>query len=106
MPERKGKQIVATEKGVNLINVVPDEVKSAQLTSDWEMKLQQIENGEYSADRFMAEIEDFIRTLCEKYGSADSSVSFGNNAPTENVRNAKVKLLRENSDITAKTSAV
>lgn len=79
--ERKGKQIVATEKGVNLINVVPDEVKSAQLTSDWEMKLQQIENGEYSADRFMAEIEDFIRTLCEKYGSADSSVSFGNNAP-------------------------
>ena len=79
--ERKGKQIVATEKGVNLINVVPDEVKSAQLTSDWEMKLQQIEHGEYSADRFMAEIEDFIRTLCEKYGSADSSVSFGNNAP-------------------------
>lgn len=78
--ERKGKQIVATEKGVNLIAVVPDEVKSAKLTSDWEMKLQQLENGEYSADTFMAEIEDFIRNLCIKYGSADSSVSFGNNS--------------------------
>ena len=78
--ERKGKHIVATEKGVNLIAVVPDEVKSASLTSDWEMKLQQVEHGEYSADTFMAEIEDFIRTLCNKYGSADSSVSFGNNS--------------------------
>lgn len=79
--ERKNKQIVATEKGRNLINVVPDEVKSPKLTADWEMKLQQIENGEYPADSFMAEIENFIRTLCNKYGFADSSVSFGNNAP-------------------------
>ncbi len=74
--ERKGKQIIATDKGINLINVVPDEVKSPKLTADWEMKLQQIENGQYSADTFMAEIESFIRSLCMKYGSADSSVSF------------------------------
>lgn len=78
--ERKNKQIVATEKGINLIAVVPDEVKSASLTADWEMKLQQIEHGQYSADTFMTEIEDFIHTLCNKYGSADSSVSFGNNS--------------------------
>ena len=78
--ERKGKQISATEKGIRLINVVPDEVKSAKLTSDWEMKLQQIEHGQYSADNFMNEIEDFIREICSKYGSADSSVSFGNNS--------------------------
>ncbi len=74
--QRKGKQIIATEKGVNLISVVPDEVKSAKLTADWEMKLQQIEQGQYSADSFMAEIEGFIRSLCSKYGSADNSVSF------------------------------
>lgn len=77
--ERKGKQIAATDKGVNLINVVPNEVKSAKLTSDWEIKLQQIEQGQYSADSFMAEIEDFIRSICAKYGSVDSSVSFGGN---------------------------
>ncbi|MCM1228359.1 MAG: DNA topoisomerase [Clostridium sp.] len=78
--ERKGKQITATEKGVNLIAVVPDEVKSAKLTSDWEMKLQMIEHGQYSEADFMAEIEQFIRGICSKYGSADSSVSFGNNS--------------------------
>lgn len=78
--ERKGKQIIATEKGINLIAVVPGEVKSAKLTSDWEMKLQQIEHGQYSADNFMNEIEDFIREICSKYGSSDSSVSFGSNS--------------------------
>lgn len=77
--ERKGKQIVATEKGIRLIDVVPDEVKSAKLTSDWEMKLQQIEQGQYSADTFMSEIDDFIRTLCNKYGAVDSSVTFSSN---------------------------
>jgi DNA topoisomerase-3 len=76
--ERKGKQIFATEKGVNLISVVPDEVKSAKLTADWEMKLQQIEHGQYSADGFMGEIEQFIREICGKYGTVDTSKSFGN----------------------------
>ena len=65
--ERKGKQIVATEKG-------------AKLTADWEMKLQQIEQGKFSESDFMAEIEEFICSLCQKYGSVDSTVSFGNNS--------------------------
>ena len=47
--ERNGKQIISTEKGRNLIAVVPDEIKSAKLTADWEMKLQQIEHGTYSS---------------------------------------------------------
>lgn len=67
--ERKNKQITATEKGVNLIEVVPTEVKSPKLTADWEMQLQQIEHGEYSAYDFISSIEEFIKEICEKYGS-------------------------------------
>ena len=74
--ERKGKQIVSTEKGRNLIAVVPDEIKSAKLTADWEMKLQQIEHGTYSANDFMNEIENFVRELCKKYGSEDENICF------------------------------
>lgn len=76
--QRKGKQITATEKGVNLINVVPDEVKSPSLTAVWENQLLQVERGMLSADSFMADIEQFVREICRKYGSVDSSVSFGN----------------------------
>ena len=75
--ERKGKQLISTEKGRRLISVIPDEVKSAGLTAEWEIKLQQIERGQYSHDSFMGEIEEFVRGICGKYGSVDDSVSFG-----------------------------
>ncbi|MEE5993713.1 MAG: DNA topoisomerase 3 [Oscillospiraceae bacterium] len=78
--ERKNKQIVSTEKGKNLIAVVPDEVKSAKLTADWENKLKLVENGEYSAENFMNEIQNFIKEICEKYGSVDTSVKFSGSA--------------------------
>ena len=44
--ERVGKQLRATDKGKELIAVVPDEVKSPKLTAQWETRLQQIEHGE------------------------------------------------------------
>lgn len=74
--ERKGKQITATERGVNLIAVVPDEVKSPKMTAEWEMQLQQIEHGKQSAGAFMKEITDYVQEICSKYSQADSSVSF------------------------------
>ena len=73
--ERKGKQIISSEKGRNLIAVVPDEIKSAKLTAEWESKLQQIEHGTYSAENFMNEIQQFIADLCGKYGTVDRSVT-------------------------------
>lgn len=76
--ERKGKKIFATEKGVSLIEVVPDEVKSPKLTADWEMQLQQIEKGEYSSNVFMNGITDFVKVICKKYSSEDTSSKFTN----------------------------
>lgn len=74
--ERKNKQITATEKGVNLIEVVPTEVKSPKLTADWEMQLQQIERGEFSGEEFMKGIEFFIKELCAKYSSSAANSTF------------------------------
>lgn len=74
--ERKGKQIIPTDRGIDLVSVVPDEVKSAKLTAEWEMKLRQVEHGQYSADSFMSEIEQNVREMCGKYGKSDNSVSF------------------------------
>lgn len=74
--DRAGKQLRATERGTELVKAVPDEVKSAQLTAEWETKLQQIEHGIFSADTFMSEINGFIREMCSKYGSIDSAISF------------------------------
>ena len=74
--ERKGKQIISTEIGRKLIEVVPEEVKSPKLTADWEMTLQQIQNGQASADDFMNGIESYIREICGKYGEKVDNGAF------------------------------
>ena len=74
--QRKGKQITATEKGIKLISVVPEEVKSPKLTAEWEMQLQQIEHGKASASAFMESIVAYVRKICTKYSTEDDSVSF------------------------------
>lgn len=74
--KREKKQLTATDKGVNLINVVPDEVKSPKMTADWETDLQSIEKGTKSSDEFMNQIEAYVKQLCSDYGSAASNVSF------------------------------
>ena len=80
--QRDGKKITSTDKGRNLIRVMPDEVKSAQLTANWENKLIEVEHGSLSADSFMNEINRFVTELVSKYGSVDDSVSFGENQPS------------------------
>lgn len=81
--ERVGKQLRATDKGKELVTVVPDEVKSAKLTAEWESKLQQIEHGSLPEAVFMSGITQFITEMCGKYGSVDKSVSLsdGGNEP-------------------------
>ncbi len=81
--ERVGKQLRATDKGKELVTVVPDEVKSAKLTAEWESKLQQIEHGSLPEGVFMSGITQFITEMCGKYGSVDKSVSLsdGGNEP-------------------------
>ena len=74
--ERVGKQLRATDRGKELVKVVPDEVKSAKLTAEWESKLQQIEHGSLPEAVFMSGIQQFITEMCSKYGSVDKSVSF------------------------------
>ena len=74
--ERVGKQLRATDRGKELVKVVPDEVKSAKLTAEWESKLQQIEHGSLPETVFMSGIQQFIAEMCRKYGAVDKSVSF------------------------------
>ena len=74
--ERKGKQLRSTDKGKELITVVPEEVRSARLTAEWESRLQKIEHGELSEADFMNSIQQFATEMCSTYGLADKSVSF------------------------------
>ena len=73
---RNKKHLNVTEKGFNLISVVPDEVKSPKLTTDWEIYLQRLEKGSADPDSFMRKIEVFVKKLCVDYGSVDENSKF------------------------------
>lgn len=65
--ERKGKQLIPTKDGNNLVCVLPDVLTSPKLTAEWENSLTQIAKGKADADSFMLGIEDMTRELVKAY---------------------------------------
>ena len=51
--QRRGKTLQATDKGVTLISVVPDQLSSPELTGRWELALHEITDGKQDPERFM-----------------------------------------------------
>jgi DNA topoisomerase-3 len=60
--ERDGRALVATEKGLNVIRLLNEHaLTSPGLTGSWEQRLGQIERGEESRKKFMADIAGFAQ---------------------------------------------
>ncbi len=64
---RKTKYLVPTHKGMSLVEVMPEEIRSPLLTAEWEQKLLQVERRELVPDIFMKEIEAMITSLIDTY---------------------------------------
>lgn len=81
--ERKGKQLIPTKAGHNLICVLPDNLTSPQLTAEWENNLTLIAKGAADPDSFMQGIEEMARVLVETYPflSGDKSDMFKEEKP-------------------------
>lgn len=74
---REKQALFATEKGIKLIELVHDEVKSPGLTGEWERRLNFIKNKELSLKEFMEGIESFVRrTTAESLKAKPLSHSF------------------------------
>ena len=65
--ERKGnkktKVLLPTDKGKALVTVMPEEIQSPEMTTDWETKLLRIEHSEMEPETFMTEIKEMISSL-------------------------------------------
>ncbi|MDX9705275.1 MAG: DNA topoisomerase 3, partial [Weeksellaceae bacterium] len=65
--EKKRKNLFATSTGMELIDTIEDELlKSPELTGEWELKLRQIEKGEYEASQFKDELVKMVWDLTQK----------------------------------------
>ncbi len=65
---RQAKNLEATDKGIQLIEVVHPEVKSPAMTGQWEAYLKQIQRGEAELGPFVRGIEDYVRGVVGKVG--------------------------------------
>jgi len=63
--ERKGRTLIPTEKGIRLISIVPEQVKSPETTGKWEKGLSSIAKGKMDAGRFMGSIVRYVHFLVE-----------------------------------------
>jgi DNA topoisomerase-3 len=73
---RKGKSLYATNKGVKLITIVPDELKSPETTGKWERGLSKIQSGEMESERFMTSINRFVAYLVKNAKDSRGQVAF------------------------------
>lgn len=61
--DKKTKHFVPTSKGITLISIVPDSLKSPLVTAEWEEKLSLIEKGSLEAESFLNDINGKILNL-------------------------------------------
>lgn len=68
---RRKKQVIPTDAGKQLISVLPEYLKSAKMTSDWENQLLMIERGQYDSRSFMDGIKGMLRQMLEECRQID-----------------------------------
>jgi len=61
--QRKGKSLLPTEKGKELIGILPGQLKSPEMTAKWEKALDKIYQGTMAPQRFMESIERYVQFI-------------------------------------------
>jgi DNA topoisomerase-3 len=73
---RKGRALLPTEKGINLIEIVPDELKSPETTGKWERALANIAKNTMQPDRFIGSIVRYVDYIVKEAAAHRSSIVF------------------------------
>ncbi len=68
--ERMGKEIHPTQKGLQLVELVPEDLKSAVMTAKWEERLSSISKGKADSKVFIKEMEKYTESLINSVKSS------------------------------------
>ena len=69
--EKRGKELAPTSKGLQLIALVPEDLKSAELTAKWEQVLTQISKGQAKSTAFIQEMRHYAAALVSSVKASD-----------------------------------
>ena len=72
--KREKKNLVSTDLGKRLVSILPEEIKSPELTAEWENDLLLISKGEAYHDEFLGAIEEMVKQLVKNNDKPDYDV--------------------------------
>lgn len=76
--EKQGQSLVPTSKGVQLIGLVPPDLKEPALTAKWEMRLEKISKGQEKKDTFIGEIKGYTKKLVQSVAASEAAYKHDN----------------------------
>lgn len=76
--KRNGKEIYITSKGRQLLDLVPEELRSPATTARWEKKLELIEKGKLKKDVFINEMKEHTKEIVAEIKSSDKKYKHDN----------------------------
>ena len=76
--ERRGKELVPTSKGIQLVELVPEELRSAELTARWEDTLAGIAKGRASDKEFITGMRQYAAELVTQVKLSDKTYHHDN----------------------------
>ncbi|MBF8981926.1 DNA topoisomerase III [Lutibacter sp. B2] len=76
--EKKGKEIYITSKGKQLLELVPEDLKSPALTAKWEQKLESISNGKLNKNIFINDMKSYTKAIVNEIKNSESSFKHDN----------------------------
>lgn len=76
--EKKGQDIHITNKGKQLLELVPEDIKSPVLSAEWEQKLEQIAKGRLKKNAFISDIKQYTKEVVSEIKTSDSKFKHDN----------------------------
>ena len=76
--ERRGKELCPTSKGIQVVGLAPEELRSAQLTAQWERRLGDIARGQEKENVFVDEMRQFAARLVSQVKASDATYHHDN----------------------------
>lgn len=81
--ERRGKSIAPLSKGIQLVGLVPEELRSPELTAKWERRLTAISKGQEKGGVFIDEMRKFSAHLVGRVIASDANYRHDNMTRTK-----------------------
>ena len=70
--ERRGKDLIPTSKGIQLVGLVPEDLRSAALTAQWEDRLAAIAKGQQKDQDFVNQMRSYAAKLVDAVKVSDA----------------------------------